>query len=368
LTRLSEIYEKLMLDAGVDLISGRACVVSPHEVEVAGHCYSAERILIATGGHPVMPDIPGVEHAIHSDQVFTLPSLPARMVIVGAGYIACEFASIFAGLGVEVHQVVRRDRLLRAYDQEAVSVLSEQMRSKGVHFHFSSTLAAIEPASGGGLQVSVSDGARLTAGQVLCATGRAPNTGDLGLAPLGVALAENGAVLVNDNFQTSLPSVYALGDVIDRVALTPVAIEEAMVFVARNFGHEERDMDYRLVPTAVFARPNLATVGLSEAAALAAGHEVRIYSTRFRHMLHSLTGRNEQVFMKLVVDNPSDRVLGCHMVGDGAAEIIQGLAVCLRAGATKADFDATIGIHPSAAEEFVTLRQCQRVVAPDVTG
>jgi len=359
ISRLNAIYGQLLTDAGARVIHGRARVVGAHEVEVDGERFHARHILVATGGHPVVPapaQLPGVELAITSNEIFDLAEFPRHLVVVGGGYIACEFASIFRGLGAQVTQIVRGEQLLRGFDDDVRDFLAGEMRKKGIDLRPRSDVERIA-RDAGRLAVSLRDGSRLVADQVLLATGRAPNTAGLGLAELGVALAPNGGVRVDAHYQTNLPGIHALGDVIDRVHLTPIALAEAMALVDRLFGDSRRAVDYALIPTAVFTHPSVGTVGLSEHAARAKLGAVRIFRSEFKALKHTLSGNTERTLMKLVVDAVTDRVVGLHMVGADAGETIQGFAVALKAGATKAVFDATIGIHPTAAEEFVTMRE-----------
>ena len=302
--------------------------------------------------------LPGAELAISSNEAFHLKQLPRRALVVGGGYIAVEFASIFHGLGVDTTLVYRGERLLRGFDADLGVFLAAQMQKKGLRIRFHSVIeriASAEPA--GALRATLADGSVLDADCVMYATGRAPNTRGLGLENAGVKLATNGAVVVDARFQTSVASIYAVGDVIDRVLLTPVALAEDMVVADNLFGSGERGMDYENIPTAIFSNPNVGTVGLSEAKARERHGDIDIYRTSFGALRHQLTGSGEQVLMKLVVDRKTERVLGVHMVGAEAGEIIQGFAVALKCGATKRQFDATIGIHPTTAEEFVTMRE-----------
>lgn len=353
--RLNGVYERLLKNAGVDLLLGRATITDPHTVELDGKRFTAERILVATGGWPKVPELPGREHAITSNEIFYLESLPKRAIIVGGGYIAVEFAGVLNGLGTRVTQLHRGLHFLRGFDDDVRTFLASQMRAKGVDLRFAASIARIE-RRGAELFAELADGTEIVTDCILFATGRAPNTKGLGLEQAGVKLDADGAVIVDDAFQTSVPSIYALGDVIDRVQLTPVAIVEAMALAKMLFRGESARMDYTGIPTAVFSQPNIGTVGLTEAKARE-GHEVDIYLSTFRALKHTLSGRNEKTLMKLIVDRATNRVLGCHMVGPDAGEIIQGFAVALKCGATKAQFDATVGIHPTAAEEFVTMRE-----------
>jgi glutathione reductase (NADPH) len=300
--------------------------------------------------------MPGAELAITSDRIFDLAQFPRHLTVVGGGYIACEFASIFRGLGAHVTQLYRGEQVLRGFDADVRGFLAAEMRKKGVDLRTRAEVTRIE-RDADRLRVTLVDGCILTTDQLLCATGRAPNTAGLGLEDVGVALAANGAVLVDGHYRSSVPSIHALGDVIDRVQLTPVALAEAMALVDHLFGSGRREMDYELIPTAVFTHPSVGTVGLSEHAARGRFGAVRVFRSEFRALRHTLSGSTERTLMKLVVDAASDRVVGLHMVGADAGETVQGFAVAMRAGATKAVFDATLGIHPTAAEEFVTMRE-----------
>ncbi len=356
--RLNGVYAKLLAGAGVTLLRGRAALVDAHTVEIDGRRISARYILVAAGGWPVVPPIPGAELAISSNEAFHLKELPRRVLVVGGGYIAVEFASIFHGLGVDTTLVYRGERLLREFDADLGGFLAGQMQKKGLHIRFRSNIERIaRTADGGALRASLADASELETDCVMYATGRAPNTHGLGLANAGVKLAANGAVVVDEKFQSSVPSIYAVGDVIDRVLLTPVALAEGMVVAESLFGTAGRSLDYENIPTAIFSNPNVGTVGLSEAKARERHGDIDVYRTTFGPLRHQLTGSGEQVLMKLVVDRKSERVLGVHMVGPDAGEIIQGFAVALKCGATKRQFDDTIGIHPTIAEEFVTMRE-----------
>jgi glutathione reductase (NADPH) len=357
--RLNGVYEAVLMAAGVALVKGRARVLSPHEVAIDGERFSARHILVATGGRPIMPEVTGGELAVCSDDMFDLAQFPQRLVVVGAGYIACEMASIFRGLGAEVTQVVRGARLLRGFDDEIAAFLAVEMGKKGVDIRLGTHLHCIE-RDGAALRAHLHDGRSLQADTVLYATGRGPNTRGLGLEDAGVRLGERGEVIVDAQYRSSVPSIYAVGDVTGRVQLTPVALAEAMVVVDHLFGRAARRMDYAGIPSAVFTQPNLATVGYTETAARERFGAVRTYVSEFRSLRHTLSGSGERTLMKLVVDDATDRVVGVHMVGSDAGEIVQGFAVALKAGATKAVFDATVGIHPTAAEEFVTLREPSR--------
>ncbi|GMG88329.1 glutathione-disulfide reductase [Biformimicrobium ophioploci] len=356
ITRLNGIYRNLLDNAGVTTIDGRATVTGPQQVEVDGKSYSAERILVATGAWPFIPDFPGNEHVITSNEVFSMETLPRRVLVVGGGYIAVEFAGIFNGLGCESHLFYRRDLFLRGFDMDVRHFVRDQMLEKGVDLHFNADVARIDRRGDGTLHVTATDGTTLEVDCVLTATGRVANTSGLGLEKAGVQLRDDGTIPVNENFQTSVPSIFALGDVTGGPQLTPVATAEAMSFVRYLEEGAASGPDYQNIPTAVFCQPNIATVGLTEEEARAAGTQLRIFKSSFKPMKFTVSGRNERSFMKLIVESASDRVIGAHMVGPDAGEIIQGIAVAIKAGATKAEFDSTIGIHPTAAEEFVTMR------------
>ena len=359
ITRLNGVYDTLLREAGVTLIVGHATLAGADAesaaVTVGGKTWRARHVLIATGGAPQRPGVDGQEWAVTSDEMFDLPEFPRRLAVIGGGYIACEFASIFRGLGAEVTLLYRGHQLLRGFDDALRFFLGDELAKKGIELRFRAEPHRIARQRDE-LGVTLRDGAVLDADVVLAATGRAPNTTGLGLREAGVELGEHGAVIVDANYTSSVPSVHAVGDVIERHALTPVALAEAMVLIDRLFGADRRRLDYEFIPTAVFTNPGVATVGLTEAQARERHAALRIYRSEFRPLKHTLSGSTERCLMKLVVDDASDRVLGLHMVGADAAEIVQGFAVAMKAGATKAVFDATIGIHPSAAEEFVTLR------------
>jgi glutathione reductase (NADPH) len=355
LDRLHAAYLKLLSNAGVELIQGQAKVVAPDAVEVNHRRITAKTILVATGGWPVIPDIPGRELAITSNEALDLKHRPERIVVVGGGYIAVEFAGIFAALGSKVTQLYRGEMILRGFDMDVRTFLADELKKKHIDLRLRTDVTRIDSTMRG-LAVTLTTGAVIDADAVMMATGRAPNTASLGLAEVGVALKSNGAVVVDEWSRSSVPSIYAVGDVTDRMNLTPVAIAEGHAFADTVFGGRSRKMDHANVPSAVFSQPSVSVVGLSEDAARAKGIAVDIYRASFKPMKHTLSGRDERILMKLVVERATDRVIGAHMVGPDAAEIIQGLAVAMKAGATKADFDATIGIHPTAAEEFVTMR------------
>ncbi|WP_105104418.1 glutathione-disulfide reductase [Microbulbifer pacificus] len=354
--RLNGIYRNLLANSGVRIIDGRARITGRQQVAVGENRFTAERILVATGGWPYVPEFPGSEYVITSNEVFSLEVFPRRVLVVGGGYIAVEFAGIFAGLGAETHLSYRRDLFLRGFDKDVRTFVRDEVGKKGVHLHFSHQVKSIEKLEGGELRVTGSDGDTLDVDAVLYATGRKPNTRGLGLDKLGVVIHKDGTIGVDDNFRSSVTSIYALGDVTGGPELTPVALAEAMALVKHWRTGKTAEIDYNNIPTAVFCQPNIGTVGLSEEEARQAGVSVAIYQSTFRAMRHSVSGRDERTLMKLVVDKESDKVVGVHMVGPDAGEIIQGMAVAMKAGATKAIFDQTIGIHPTAAEEFVTMR------------
>ncbi len=355
--RLNGIYRNLLVNSGVTLLEGHARLLDGHSVELGGKRYSAKNILIATGGWPHIPKIPGHEHAIGSNEAFFLEQLPKRVLVVGGGYIAVEFASIFHGMGAQTSLLYRGELFLRGFDGAVRKHLQEELCKRGMDLQFNSDIQRIDKQADGSLRATLIDGRELDADCIFYATGRKPMLENLGLENTHVELDERGYIQVDEQYQTQEPSILAIGDVIGRVQLTPVALAEGMAVARRLFKPEEyRKVDYQMIPTAVFSLPNIGTVGLSEEQAREAGHQVKIYESRFRPMKLTLTDCQERSLMKLVVDADSDRVLGCHMVGPDAGEIVQGLAVALKAGATKQLFDETIGVHPTAAEEFVTMR------------
>ena len=366
ITRLNGIYLQLLKNSGVQIIEGWATLVDAHTVDVAGQRYSAQNLLIATGGTPSVPDIAGREHVITSNEIFDIEPFPKRLLVVGGGYIACEFASIFNGLGAQVTQLYRGAQVLRGFDDEVRNFIAAEMLKAGVDLRLNADVANITRTPSntkrvGPLWVHLADGSALEVDAVLYATGRVPNVKGLGLEALDVAQKNDGAIQVNAQYQTSVPSIYALGDVTARMQLTPVALGEAMALVDHLLGpvagKAPRSMSYDFIPTAVFTHPNIGTVGFSEADARAEFGQISVYKSEFKALKHTLSGSSERTFMKLLVDDASDRVVGLHMVGAEAGEIVQGFAVAMKAGATKAVFDSTIGIHPTAAEEFVTMRE-----------
>ena len=360
ITRLNGIYLQLLKGAGVQVIEGWATLVDAHTVAVGAQHLTAKNILIATGGKPSVPDIAGREHVISSNDIFDIDPFPKRLLVVGGGYIACEFASIFKGLGAQVMQLYRGAQVLRGFDDEVRGFIAAEMVKAGVDLRLNADVASIVKTTNG-LQVTLQDGSTVEADAVLYATGRVPLVEGLGLEAMGIAQKSGGAIVVNDNYQTSLPHIYAVGDVTARFQLTPVALGEAMVVVDHLLGaaagKAPRSMSYDFIPTAVFTHPNIGTVGFTEAQARERFGAVRVFKSEFKALMHTLSGSSERTFMKLLVDVASDRVVGLHMVGAEAGEIVQGFAVAMKAGATKAVFDSTIGIHPTAAEEFVTMRE-----------
>ncbi|OZY41476.1 glutathione-disulfide reductase [Pseudomonas fragi] len=357
INRLNGIYRNLLVNSGVTLIEGHAKITGPNEVEINGQRHSAKHILIATGGWPLIPEIPGHEHAISSNEAFFLKELPKRVLVVGGGYIAVEFAGIFHGLGAQTSLLYRGDMFLRGFDGAVRKHLHEELVKRGMDVQFNADIERIDKQADGSLKATLKDGRELLADCVFYATGRRPMLDNLGLENTGVKLDKRGFVEVDDLYQSAEPSILAIGDVIGRVQLTPVALAEGMAVARRLFKPEQyRPVDYQMIPTAVFSLPNIGTVGLSEEQAVEAGHKVQIFESSFRPMKLTLTECQERTLMKLVVDADTDKVLGCHMVGPEAGEIVQGLAIALKAGATKQHFDETIGVHPTAAEEFVTMR------------
>lgn len=366
--RLNGVYQQLLEGAGVTLLRGWAMLDGPHGVRLDdGTRHSARHILVATGGRPTVPQVEGRELVLTSDDMFDLDPFPRRLAVVGGGYIASEFASIFNGLGAEVTQIYRGDQLLRGFDDDVRAFLGIEMGKAGVRLRLREEVAAVRRA-GGALALTLASGEVLQADAVLYATGRVPNVEGLGLAEAGVKQGRDGAIEVDAHYRSSVPSIHALGDVTARVQLTPVALGEAMALVDHLFGDGKRRMGYDGIPTAVFTQPNVATVGLTEAQAREKHARIQVFKSDFKPLKHTLSGSAERTFMKLLVDAASDRVVGLHMVGPDAGEVIQGFAVALQAGATKAQFDATIGIHPTAAEEFVTMRTPVPEAAPAAAG
>ena len=356
ISRLNGIYGNMLGNSGVEIMQGFAQITGPNEVSVNGNAYTAKHILVATGGKPFVPHSDWAEHVITSDQVFDLPTFPKRLFVVGAGYIALEFACIFKGMGAKVDVTYRGDSVLRSFDEDVRQFMDQELAKQGIDIHYNSNIENITKTNTG-LLVQLDNGYEHEVDQVLMAIGREPRLTNVGLNTVGVEQHENGTIKVNDVFQTNVPSIYALGDVIGGMELTPVALAEAMTLVDHLYGDDQRRMDYDNIATAVFTQPNIGTVGLTEQQARERYEDVHIFRSEFRPMKHTLSGSNERNLMKLIVDAKSDRVLGVHVVGDAAGEILQGFAVALKCGATKAQFDQTIGIHPTAAEELVTMRE-----------
>lgn len=355
ISRLNGIYENLLEAPGAKIIHGRASLDGPHHVYVDGQRYSANKILLATGTWPHKPEFEGNELAITSNEIFDLEKFPERLLIVGGGYIATEFAGIFNGLGSNVVQLYRGGLFMRGFDNDIRAFVAEEVRKSGVDLRFNVNLDKLEQGTDG-LIATLTDGSRLEVDQVLCAAGRLPNLKGLNLESTGVSFNDHGFIAVNAEFQTDEPTVYALGDMIGGPQLTPVALAEGMAFAHNEFGKGWPDIDYDFIPTAVFCQPNIGTVGYTEHDAKALFKDITVYKSEFRPMKHTISGRNERSLMKLIVEDKTNRVVGLHMVGPDAGEICQGMAIAMRCGATKQDFDSTIGIHPTAAEEFVTMR------------
>lgn len=357
ITRLNGVYDRMLAGAGVTVIHGHASLSGPHEVQVNGQSIQARHILIATGGTPRLPDIPGIEHAISSNEAFHLAQLPKRVVVVGGGYIAVEFASIFNGLGAQTTLLHRRQQLLRGFDADLGLHLVQEMAQLGVSFRWNEEILSIDKQTDG-LHLQLQGGEQLVVDCVMYATGRVPLLEGLGLDAAGVKVNAKGAIEVDAKFTTNVPSIHAVGDVVDRMALTPVALAEGTVVAHHLFGQGGKSApDYELVPTAVFSHPQVGTVGLSEEVARERFGAVQIFESRFRPLSNRMGAEPENIFLKLIVSKADQRVRGVHMVGEGAGELMQGFAVALQCGATKQQFDATIGIHPTVAEELVTMRE-----------
>jgi len=358
--RLNGIYNRLLEGSGVQRIEGRGKILTPNSVEVGGKTYTAERLLIATGSWPFIPDFPGAEHCLTSNEIFDLPEFPKRFLVYGGGYIAVEFASIFNGLGAETHLVYRGEKPLRGFDEEVRDFVQTEIAASGVQMQLGCEITSIEKQATG-LLVKLSDGRSIEVDQVLSATGRRGNVENLGLENVGLDVNKSGELSVDDNFCTQVPSIYALGDIVGGPQLTPVALAEAMVLVHNLYsGKEPRKMDYKNIPTAVFCHPNIGTVGLGEEEARKTYPAIRVYSASFKPMRNTLSGNAGRTLMKLIVEDATDKVVGCHVVGADAGELVQGIGIAVKAGLTKADFDATIGIHPTSAEELVTMRTLTR--------
>jgi len=364
--RLNGIYLRLLEGAGVKLHMGRGRLMDRHTIAVGDETVTAEKILIATGGYPVVPDVPGREFAITSNEAFHLPELPKRIAIVGGGFIAVEFAGIFNGLGSKVDLVLRRDRVLRGFDEECRTAVHDGLKDSGIRMRTETEVSRITATDGKApYTVYTPLGGMFETDLVMYATGRKPNTAGIGLEKVGVQLDKAGAIAVDEWSRTTAPNIWAVGDVTDRINLTPVAIMEGHCFADSEFGKKPRKPDHHDVPSAVFCQPELANVGLTEEEAKLRLGAVRVFTAAFRPMKYTIASRQQRTFMKLVVEAATDKVVGVHMVGDDAAELIQGLAVAVKAGATKAQFDATVGIHPTAGEEFVTMRTARLEPAPN---
>lgn len=352
--RLNGIYQRLLDNAGVETIIGHAKMVDAHTVSVNDQHFTAEKILLATGGWPSVPEIPGKEHFVNSNDFFYMDAFPSHAVVVGSGYISVEFAGILNGLGCDTYIASRSGQLLRGFDESTREFAQSEILKKGI------SLIAHQPTSitkeNGKFTVRFADDSSIETDIVICATGRTPNLENLGIDDLGVKLDPKGFIQVTETYQTNVSSIYALGDLIDTPQLTPVALAEGMMFLKQQYQAYNGTLDYDNIATAVFSQPNLATVGLTQELAVEKGHDVVIFESEFRALKLTMTQSTERTYMKLVVDKTTDKVLGAHMVGEHAAEIIQGIAIAIKAGATKAVFDETMGIHPSSAEEFVTMR------------
>ncbi|KAK4767214.1 hypothetical protein SAY86_014964 [Trapa natans] len=362
LHRLTGIYKNILKNSGVTLLEGRGKIIDPHTVDVDGKRYSAKHILISVGGRPFIPEIPGREYAIDSDAALDLPSKPEKIAIIGGGYIALEFAGIFNGLKSEVHVFIRQKKVLRGFDEEVRDFVAEQMSLGGIEFHTEESPQAIHKLPDGLLSLRTTKGTVDGFSHVMFATGRQPNTKNLGLDSVGVKMSKNGAIEVDEFSQTSVPSIWAVGDVTDRVNLTPVALMEGGALAKTLFLNEPTKPDYGAIPSAVFSQPPIGQVGLTEEQAIQQYSDVDIFTANFRPLKATLSGLPDRIFMKLIVCAKTNKVLGLHMCGEDSPEIMQGFAVAIKAGLTKADFDSTVGIHPTAAEELVTMRTPTRKI------
>ena len=356
LDRLEGIYHNILKNAGVTELTGTGRLVDQHTVDVDGKTYTAETILIATGGWPSMPPVPGIEHVISSNEALDLPNLPKRIIVVGGGFIAVEFAGIFNALGADVHIVIRADNILRGFDDSVRTALREELGKKGISVLSGVNVTNINKHEDSSFRLSFDNSAPLDTDLVMYATGRTPITKGIGLEDVGIELDNKGAIVVDEYSKTNIDNIYAIGDVTNRMNLTPVALAEGMAFAKTVYGGTPVSMAYDNIPSAVFSQPPIGTVGLTEEQARTRG-DVDIYMSSFKPMKHTLSGNTEKSMMKIIVDRKTDVVVGCHMMGADAPEIIQGIAIAMKCGATKAQFDSTIGIHPTAAEEFVTMRE-----------
>ena len=357
ISRLNGLYKGMLDNAGVTHFDGRARIKDTHHIEINNEVISTDKILIATGGWPTVPDFPGREHVITSNEAFFLESLPRRALVVGGGYIAVEFAGIFNGLGVDTTLSYRGELFLRHFDIDIRKTVRDELKKKDIHLAFQTQVKSIDKNADGTFTVNFESGKSMETDLVLYATGRAPAVSDIGLENVDVAQRDSGAIVIDEEFRTSESNIFALGDVTDRLQLTPVAIGEAMCFASTQFLGRRKVMAYDNVATAVFCQPNVGTVGLTEAEARDSAPELDIYRSVFRPMKHTLSGSDEKFMMKIIVDRQTDKVLGVHMVGSDAGEIIQGISIAVKMGVTKEQFDATVGIHPTTAEEFVTMRE-----------
>ncbi|KAL9271402.1 Glutathione reductase, chloroplastic-like protein [Drosera capensis] len=362
LHRLTGIYKNILKNSGVTLMEGRGKIVDPHTVDVDGKLYSARHILISVGARPYIPDIPGNEYAITSDHALDLPEKPEKIAIIGGGYIALEFAGIFNGLSSDVHVFIRQKKVLRGFDEEIRDFIAEQISVRGIELHTEETPQAIVKSSDGSLALKTNKGAADGFSHVMFATGRRPNTKNLGLEEVGVKMSKDGTIEVDEFSRTSVPSIWAVGDVTNRLNLTPVALMEGGALAKTLFANQPTKPDYRAVPSAVFSQPQIGQVGLTEKQAIEKYGDVDIYTANYKPLKATISGLPDRVFMKLIVAAKTDKVLGLHVCGDDAAEMLQGFAVAVKAGLTKADFDATVGIHPTSAEELVTLRTATRKI------
>ncbi|GMY16745.1 glutathione reductase, chloroplastic [Fagus crenata] len=368
LQRLTGIYKNILKNSAVTLIEGRGKIVDPHTIDVDGKLYSARHILVSVGGRPFIPEIPGSEYAIDSDAALDLPSKPKKIAIVGGGYIALEFAGIFNGLTSEVHVFIRQKKVLRGFDEEIRDFVAEQMSVRGIELHTEESPQAIIKAADGSFSLKTNKGTVEGFSHVMFATGRRPNTKNLGLETVGVKMTKNGAIEVDEYSRTSVPSIWAVGDVTDRLNLTPVALMEGGALAKTLFQNEPTKPDYRSVPSAVFSQPPIGQVGLTEEQAIQEYGDVDIFTANFRPLKATLSGLPDRVLMKLVVCAKTSKVLGLQMCGEDSPEIVQGFAVAVKAGLTKADFDATVGVHPTAGEEFVTMRNPTRKIRKTSEG
>ncbi|XP_076930606.1 glutathione reductase, chloroplastic-like [Bidens hawaiensis] len=368
LQRLTGIYKNILNNAGVKLIEGRGKIVDPHTVDVDGKLYTARNILVSVGGRPFIPDIPGKEYVIDSDAALDLPSKPTKIAIVGGGYIALEFAGIFNGLQSDVHVFIRQKQVLRGFDEEIRDFVAEQMSLKGIEFHTEESPQAVIKSADGSLSLKTNKGTIDGFSHVMFATGRKPNTKNLGLETVGVKLDKNGAILVDEYSRSSIPHIWAVGDVTDRMNLTPVALMEGGALAKTLFANEPTKPDFSAIPSAVFSQPPIGQVGLNEQQAIEEYGDIDVYTANFRPLKATLSGLPDRVFMKLVVSAKTNQVVGLHMCGEDSAEIVQGFAVAIKAGLTKAQFDSTVGVHPTSAEEFVTMRTPTRKIRNSSSG